>query len=72
MLVLARRWNERIFIGDDIVITVMRIQNGEVRLGIEAPRNVPVHREEVAIRLQAERDECDRFSDEAASTKDSK
>lgn len=59
MLILARRWNERIFIGDDIVITVMRIQNGEVRLGIEAPRNVPVHREEVAIRLRSEQEECD-------------
>jgi carbon storage regulator len=59
MLVLSRQYNERIFIGDNIVLTVTRIGFDRVWLGIEAPRNIPVHREEVAIRIQAEIDECD-------------
>lgn len=47
MLVLSRKKNERIRIGDDIEITVVEIRGDKVRLGITAPRTVPVHREEV-------------------------
>lgn len=47
MLVLTRKLNEKITIGDDIVITVIDIKNDAVRIGIEAPRNVKVHRAEV-------------------------
>ena len=47
MLVLSRHVNERIMIGDDIVITVVDLTNQRVRLGIEAPADVTVHREEV-------------------------
>lgn len=47
MLVLTRRSNQRIVIGDDIVITVLDIKGDSVRLGIDAPRSVRVHREEV-------------------------
>ena len=47
MLVLTRRTNERIIIGQDIVITVLKVQNDQVRIGIEAPRHIEVHREEV-------------------------
>jgi carbon storage regulator len=47
MLVLSRQVDEKIIIGDNIVITVVEIRRGLVRLGIDAPRNVPVHREEV-------------------------
>ena len=47
MLVLARKTDERIVIGDNIVITVVEIRGDKVRLGIEAPREVPVHRQEV-------------------------
>lgn len=56
MLVLARERGEQILIGDDIVITVVAIQGDRVRLGITAPREVPVHRREVyeAIRRQKE------------------
>jgi carbon storage regulator len=50
MLVLGRKLNERILIGDDIVITVAAISGDQVRLGIEAPRNVAVDREEVRWR----------------------
>jgi carbon storage regulator len=48
MLVLSRKVGERILLGDQIKITVVRITNGGVRLGIEAPANVAVVREEVA------------------------
>ena len=47
MLVLSRKLGERIYIGDDICVTVVAIDRGKVRLGIEAPRSVPVHRQEL-------------------------
>jgi len=47
MLILSRKCNEQIVIGDNIVVTVVAIRGGNVRLGIEAPPNVSVHREEV-------------------------
>ena len=47
MLILSRKINEQIVIGDRIVITVVAIRGGNVRLGIEAPVEVPVHRQEV-------------------------
>lgn len=47
MLVLSRHINERIVIGDDVVITVVDIRGDKVRIGIEAPNDTPVHRQEV-------------------------
>ena len=47
MLVLTRGVNESIMIGRDVVITVLEVRGDHVRIGIEAPRDVPVHREEV-------------------------
>jgi len=47
MLVLSRHEDEQIVIGDDIVITVCRISSDKVRIGIEAPKSVPVHRREI-------------------------
>ena len=54
MLVLSRKTGEKIVIGDNIAITVVEVKGGKVRIGIEAPADVPVHREEVfqAIRLE--------------------
>ena len=52
MLVLSRRPNESIVINDKIVITVIEIRGDKVRLGIEAPRDVPVHRSEVYSAIQ--------------------
>ncbi len=56
MLVLSRKEGERIVIGPDIVISVVAVQGGRVKLGISAPSEVPIHREEVrdrAIRHEA-------------------
>ena len=47
MLVLTRRSNQSIMIGDDIVVTVLEVRGEQVRIGIKAPREVEVHREEV-------------------------
>jgi len=47
MLVLSRKLGEKIFIGDNICITVVDIDRGKIRLGIEAPRNVPIYRQEL-------------------------
>lgn len=56
MLVLSRKKNESIVINDDITIVVVEIRGDKVRLGVEAPKEVPVHRREVydAIRRHAE------------------
>jgi carbon storage regulator len=51
MLVLSRRANESLFIGDDIKITVLDIRGGQVRIGITAPDSIKVHREEVYQRI---------------------
>lgn len=50
MLILSRQVGERIMIGDGIVVTVLDLRPGKVRLGIDAPREVPVHREELLRR----------------------
>ena len=55
MLVLSRRLEETVVIGDGIVIKVVDIRGDTVRLGIEAPRDVPVHRGEVYERIQQEK-----------------
>jgi carbon storage regulator len=52
MLVLSRKRDERICIGDDIVITIVDIRGDKVRIGIEAPASVPVHREEILAALK--------------------
>jgi len=53
MLVLSRRESQSIMIGKDIVITVISIRGDQVRIGIEAPRSVTVHRQEVALAIEA-------------------
>ena len=51
MLVLSRRADESLFIGDDIKITILDIRGGQVRIGITAPEAIKVHREEVYQRI---------------------
>ncbi len=55
MLVLSRKKNESIIINDHITLTVVEIRGDKVRLGIEAPREVPVHRKEIFDAIQSER-----------------
>lgn len=47
MLVLSRRRNEKIMIGEDITITILEVRGDQIQLGIQAPRDIPVHRYEV-------------------------
>lgn len=54
MLVLTRKLGENIRIGDDVKITVLEVRSGQVKLGIEAPPQVKVHREEIYARIQEE------------------
>ena len=57
MLVLTRKGNQSIMIGDDIEVSVLAIMGEKVRLGIEAPRSVPVFRKEVWVDIQSDRED---------------
>lgn len=54
MLVLSRRLDETLIIGDDIKIKILSISGNQIRIGIDAPKEISVHREEVYLRIQAE------------------
>ncbi|MGA1600224.1 MAG: carbon storage regulator CsrA [bacterium] len=54
MLILTRKSGESITIGDDVKVTVIEVKGKQVRVGIDAPRNYVIHREEVYIRIQEE------------------
>ncbi len=55
MLILTRRVGESLMIGDDVNITVLGIKGNQVRLGVNAPKEIPVHREEIYQRIQQEK-----------------
>jgi len=57
MLVLTRKTNESIMIGDDVEVSVLAVSRDKIRLGINAPREIPVFRKEVYISIQEEREE---------------
>ena len=66
MLVLSRKKNESIVIDDDVVVTVIDIRGDKVRIGIDAPRHIPVHRQEVMDAILRERaDVAAKLEDEA-------
>ncbi|HEY2571080.1 MAG TPA: carbon storage regulator CsrA [Solirubrobacteraceae bacterium] len=56
MLVLTRKSNQSVMIGDEIEISVLSVMGDKVRIGIQAPRSVPVYRREVYMAIQRERD----------------
>ncbi len=60
MLVLTRKSNQSIMIGDEIEVSVLAIMGEKVRIGIEAPRSVPVFRKEVYVEIQQDRAEDER------------
>jgi carbon storage regulator len=54
MLILTRRVGETVNIGDEVTVTVLGVKGNQVRMGINAPKNVPVHREEIYERIKRE------------------
>jgi carbon storage regulator len=62
VLVLTRKANQSIMIGDDIEISVLAIMGEKVRIGIEAPRSVPVYRKEVYVEIQRDGDAEERYA----------
>jgi carbon storage regulator len=67
MLVLTRKSNQSIMIGDEIEISVLSVMGDKVRIGIQAPRSVPVYRREVYVAIQSEREDARRGELEDAS-----
>lgn len=57
MLILTRRVGESLIIGDDVVVNVLGVKGNQVRIGVDAPKDVTVHREEIYDRIQAEKDQ---------------
>ena len=63
MLILTRRIGETLMVGDDVTITVLGVKGNQVRIGVNAPKDVAVHREEIYQRIQKEKTGEDGVSD---------
>ena len=57
MLILTRRVGETLMVGDEVTVTVLGVKGNQVRIGVNAPKEVAVHREEIYQRIRKEKDE---------------
>jgi len=70
MLILTRRVGETVVIGDDVTVTVLGVKGNQVRLGVNAPKEVAVHRQEIFERIQKEQEEAARAPVKIAAAAD--
>jgi carbon storage regulator len=54
MLILTRRVGETVIVGNDVTVTIVGVKGNQIRIGISAPKNVPIHREEIYERIRRE------------------
>ena len=65
MLILTRRVGETLMVGDQVTVTILGVKGNQVRIGVNAPRDVAVHREEIYQRIQDEKSDADESSEES-------